>query len=136
MEARKLDRDARTIHIGEQTQGYEAATTRHTGKTLQEWEEEFRRRLVSDIEHGRLNPDKWFLLHQLNGLATRYGFASPDDIVVSMVPIKVLLTFHSIKTPVDGANGEAKTMLAARLNPEKYGHLASLYRTKSMQRIV
>jgi len=130
-------RTGQPVQVSELVQGFREATERHTSKSVADWREEFNRRLVDDIERGRLNPDKLFLLSQMNGLATRYGFCESDDIVISLVPIELLQSYHKIPIPVDKAMGRTAThRMAARLNPEKYGHLSSIYGRGRIRRIV
>lgn len=133
MEARKL----KPQHVGETLSGdLDAITAKLTERTVDEWQEEFKRRLLDDIEHGRLNPDKWFLLSQINGLAMRYGFAAEDDLQLGKVSVDVMRSYHNLELRADPANGPAKSMIAVRLNPDKYGHLASIYGRKRMRKLV
>jgi len=133
MEARKLNTQSISATLPRDLEELTAEFTKHT---VGEWHEEFKRRLVDDIERGRLNPDKWFLLSQINGLAMRYGFAAEDDLQIGKVSVKVMQSQHNLELKADPANGPARSMIAVRLNPDKYGHLASIYGSKRMRKLV
>ena len=103
---------------------------RMTGKTVELWNERFKARLVQDVSRGKFNPNAFYPTSKMNAICRHYGFIG-DDVVFVRVPTELLVRDNpGFKPPTafyKGMTQPVATMVAVRLNPDKYSALLGMY---------
>lgn len=105
---------------------------RITGKTISDWANRQSENLVKDLHSGRLDTSRPYLLHELNWMASRYGF-DDEDIILAMEDYRLVSTLypsHKFKPPIyppgfTPTDFGYKRYMCYRLNPERFGHFAA-----------
>ena len=103
---------------------------RITGKPMHYWLGRFKERLVSDVQLGRLDPRGHYPMTKVVGMCSVYGFGADDLIYQRVETEKVMRDNLGYVPPTGyfkGFQQPVATVVAARLNPEKYAELETLY---------
>ena len=124
-------RTAKTISTGELfAEEANQQVERMTGKTVEFWNERFKARLVQDVSRGKFNPNAFYPTSKMNAICRHYGFIG-DDVVFVRVPTDLILRdnpgFQPPTAFYKGMTQPVATMVAVRLNPNKYSALLGMY---------
>lgn len=100
-----------------------SACNRITGKAESEWKRAMTDRLLAALRKGQIGVNRWYPMFKFHGFIRAFGLTRDDDYILSMIkPERVQHDNPGITIPMFGKQGEQITaMLAARLNPDKYG---------------
>ena len=122
-----MNNQARNLFAPEQ---WKAACDRITRQNYPDWIDHFNNKLVSDVQRGRLDPNRFYPISKLTALSTAYGFQD-DELVICRVSANTMKEHNpGYKLPVGfwgGCEQPVKTLLAVRMNPEKFSGLMGMY---------